>query len=81
MRKELELNDAYVTCLTCDLCYDDRGVPTFCQRGKPVDPRNILENMNTAAKCKYWFPKVISRSNASLEYSSGDRWYEKDSMA
>jgi hypothetical protein len=82
MKKTIDFNPVYITCLTCDLCYDDRGQPTYCQKGWPVDPRRILMNMEKAANCDAWFPKSIGRQYCGSEYSSGgERHYEKDSMA
>ena len=81
MEKTISFNEAYITCLTCDVCYDKDGLPLYCQKGWIVDPRDVLGNMGTAAKCDGWFPRVIGRGACGPEYSSGDRWYEKDSMS
>jgi len=82
MKKEISFNKAYVTCLTCDCCYDQNGNPKFCQaKSHSIDPRSILTNMSVAAECEAWFPKQIGRQNCGEEYSSGDRYYEKDSLA
>lgn len=81
MKKIIDYHNAYVTCLTCDVCYDQHGLPTFCQNGIHIDPRAVLDNMERAANCKEWFPKQIGRRNAGKEYTNQDRWYEKDSMA
>jgi len=79
--KVIDFDPVFVTCLTCDVCYDSNGGPTYCQRGIPIDPRAISENMERAAKCKEWFPKVIGRRYSGAEYSEDtDKWYEKDSM-
>ena len=81
MQMNMSFNDEYVTCVTCDLCYDQHNQPTFCQLGMNINPREIFKNKERAAKCRHWFPRVIGRVYAGKEYSSGDRWYEKDSMA
>jgi len=81
MIKELSFSKEYVTCLTCDLCYDHHGAPTYCQLGKPVNPRDIFKNQEVAALCPSWFPRKISRVYCGPEYNDDERWYEKDSMA
>ena len=82
MKKTIDYHDAYVSCVTCDVCYDQNGQPTRCQmKGCSVDPRAALLNMNIAANCTAWFPKLVGRQNCGKDYDSGDRWYEKDSIA
>jgi len=82
MNKKISFNDAYVTCLTCDCCYDQNGDPKFCQaKSHSIDQRAILVNMSVAANCDAWFPKAIGRANCGKDYNSGIRYYEKDSLA
>ena len=82
MLRELSFNPAFVTCLTCDMCYSGvNGLPTYCQKGIDIDPREILDNMNRAAKCPQWYPRKIGRVNCSDDYPSYEHLYEKDSMA
>ena len=81
--KVLNLRCDFVTCITCDCCYDQNGNPTFCQRNSlAVNPSEVLDNQNRAKDCSGWFPKLIGRKHASRRYDKDDeRWYEKDSMA
>jgi len=79
--KVVDFHESYVTCITCDACYDQCGNPTYCQKGFPVDPRAIFENQDRARNCGSWFPRAIGRRASGPEYDSGDRWHEKDSMA
>jgi len=66
------LRSDYVTCLTCDRCYDGHGRPSFCQEFlKVVDEREVLKNQETARRCLYWFPAAIGRANANFR-SGGD---------
>ena len=83
MKKELDLREDYVTCITCDVCYDQQGAPTFCQKySSLIDPKNILGNQSKAQKCSGWFPRAVGRVNCGKDYDKDDkRWYEKDSMA
>ena len=85
MEKTIDFHEAYVTCITCDLCYSATLAdhpPTYCQKlGLSIDPRKVLDNMDRAAGCSAWFPRAIGRRACGPFYDSGVRHYEKDSLA
>lgn len=79
--KVIDFDAVYVSCVTCDVCYDQNNLPTFCQKGLAIDPRDVLRNMERASQCAEWFPRALGRRVAGPEYGiDDDRWYEKDSM-
>jgi hypothetical protein len=85
MEKTLDFHEAYVTCITCDLCYSSavaNDLPTYCQKLElSIDPRKVLDNMDRAVRCSAWFPRDIGRRQCGPNYDSEERHYEKDSLA
>jgi len=69
--KVIDFAAAYVTCITCDCCYDDRNQPCFCQHVcSPIDARDIYANMDRARDCRFWFPKAVGRRASGEEYDA-----------
>jgi len=81
VKRELSFKEEYISCVTCAVCYDQNNLPTFCQDGITIDPRDVLGNMARAKACQRWWPHGVSRIACGPEREDNERWYEKDSMA
>ena len=65
-----------ISCTNCQLCYDNKMNPTFCQEYScNIDD----DNKHKALKCDYFvpYPKIVDRYNFHVIAQERKRWYEK----
>ncbi|MDP1814459.1 MAG: hypothetical protein Q8K92_08420 [Leadbetterella sp.] len=74
--REIVIQGEYVSCITCDLCYDasNSKIPSFCQEFKTeVNPSDILKNHKVARSCEFYCPKGMERWARALPESKISR--------
>ena len=70
----------FLTCVNCDLCYNQNNEPRFCQEySLEIDPLEKKDNLFRASKCDYWIPNP--RGKSLRKWMGADapehkRWYE-----